>query len=42
MKKKCEICNSKSLKKVLNLGRHPLCDDLIELKSKKKNDLYKL
>ncbi len=25
----CEVCGSKSLESVLNLGNHPLCDDLI-------------
>ena len=25
----CEVCGSKSLAEVLNLGEHPLCDDLI-------------
>ena len=32
----CEICNNKSLQTVLNLGRHPLCDDLIPISKKKK------
>jgi SAM-dependent methyltransferase len=26
---KCEVCGSKELKTVLNLGMHPLCDDLV-------------
>ena len=32
---KCEVCNKKNLIKVLNLGKHPLCDDLISIKSNK-------
>ena len=31
---KCQICN-KLLKKVLDLGTHPLCDDLVKIKSRK-------
>ena len=27
---KCEVCESKDLVGVLNLGAHPLCDDLVE------------
>ena len=38
--KKCQICNSK-LYKFLDLGKQPLCDDLIPLNSKKKNKTYK-
>lgn len=26
---RCEVCGSKQLSKVLDLGRHPLCDDLV-------------
>ena len=37
--KSCQIC-SKPLKKVLNLGLHPLCDDLIKIKSKKASKQY--
>ena len=29
----CEVCNSKKLINVLDLGMHPLCDDLIEIGS---------
>lgn len=29
----CELCGSDSLKPVLNLGLHPLCDDLIQIGS---------
>ena len=36
----CEVCNSKKIKKVLDLGQHPLCDDLIKISSKKINKLY--
>tara|TARA_B100000886_G_scaffold338509_1_gene301510 strand:- start:3618 stop:4808 length:1191 start_codon:yes stop_codon:yes gene_type:complete len=31
----CEICGNKSLDKVLNLGLHPLCDDLVKAGSKR-------
>ena len=34
--KYCEVCFSKNLIQVLNLGKHALCDDLIPLKKKKK------
>ena len=36
----CEVCDSKKIKKVLDLGQHPLCDDLIKIGSKKTNKLY--
>ena len=42
MIKKCEVCNNSKLKKVLDLGKHPLCDDLIPLDSKKINKFYKI
>ena len=43
MKNICEICNSeKTPNNVLNLGKHPLCDDLIKIGNKKKNKLYKI
>lgn len=29
----CEVCGSKSLERVLDLGNHPLCDDLIPVGS---------
>ena len=41
MKNICEICKSKNLPVVLNLGKHPLCDDLIKIGSNKKSKLYK-
>ena len=28
---KCEVCENEQLKKVLDLGNHPLCDDLIPM-----------
>jgi len=28
---KCEVCENEKLNKVLNLGKHPLCDDLISI-----------
>ena len=42
MKNICEICKSKNLPVVLNLGKHPLCDDLIKIGSNKKSKLYKI
>lgn len=42
MKNYCEICEKKNLPLVLNLGKHPLCDDLIKVGSKKKNKLHKI
>ena len=32
----CEVCNSKKIKKIIDLGEQPLCDDLIKIGSKKK------
>ena len=40
MKNYCEICNQKKLPTVLNLGNHPLCDDLISLGSNKVCKFY--
>ena len=31
--KKCEVCNSTELTPVLDLGAHPLCDDLVPVKN---------
>lgn len=42
MSKFCEVCGHNNLKKVLDLGMHPLCDDLLPIGSKKKNKLYKI
>ena len=42
MIKNCEVCGSAKLKKVLDLGNHPLCDDLIPIGIKKKNKLYRI
>ena len=38
----CEVCHSKNLFKVLDLGKHPLCDDLIKVGSKQNSKLYKI
>lgn len=38
--KKCEVCNNTSLKSVINLGHHPLCDDLISVNSSATCKLY--
>ena len=40
MKSSCEICGSRNLEKVLDLGDHPLCDDLIPLNSSKVSKEY--
>ena len=37
MKNYCEICNKKKLPTVLDLGMHPLCDDLIKIGRNIKN-----
>jgi hypothetical protein len=36
----CEVCDNDELKQVLDLGLHPMCDDLVELKSDRKCDEY--
>jgi SAM-dependent methyltransferase len=36
----CEVCDSKDLTMVLDLGLHPLCDDLIEIGSSKQCHEY--
>ena len=37
---KCEACGSGNLLKVMDLGCHPLCDDLIPIDSPKKNEEF--
>jgi len=27
----CEVCGNKDLRRVLDLGNHPMCDDLVEI-----------
>ena len=29
--KKCEVCGNDNLVNVLNLGHHPMCDDLVPI-----------
>ena len=36
----CEVCGSNSIQEVLDLGEHPLCDDLIPVGSNKVNTKY--
>jgi SAM-dependent methyltransferase len=36
----CEICGAHDLPIVLNLGRHPLCDDLVPVNSERLPPLY--
>jgi hypothetical protein len=40
MKKSCDVCGNKNLIEVLNLGNHPLCDDLILIGSSAISDEY--
>ncbi len=40
LKKRCEVCNLRNQFEFLNLGKQPLCDDLIKINSKKKNKKY--
>jgi len=37
---KCEICDNQKLDEVLNLGDHPMCDDLIKIGSNKTCNQY--
>ncbi len=41
MKKICEVCGNRKLTKILDLGKNPLCDDLIKIDSKKKTNYTK-
>lgn len=36
----CEICGTRMLPTLLNMGSHPLCDDLIPIGSNSSNDEY--
>lgn len=36
----CEVCDNTTLIPVLNLGEHPLCDDLIPIGNSSKNSIY--
>jgi SAM-dependent methyltransferase len=36
----CEVCGNLTLKSVLDLGSHPLCDDLIKINDKRTNNEY--
>ena len=38
--RKCEVCNSSDLRSVLNLGPHPLCDDLVPFGSDRRCNEY--
>ncbi|MEK6882641.1 MAG: methyltransferase domain-containing protein, partial [Nanoarchaeota archaeon] len=37
---KCEVCDSEVLKPVLDLGLHPMCDDLIKVGDERENKEY--
>ena len=36
----CEVCGNTNLKPVLNLGRHPLCDDLVPVGGSRSSNEY--
>jgi len=38
--KTCEVCGAQALHKVLDLGLHPMCDDLIRVGDSSESDLY--
>lgn len=38
--KHCELCGHKNLQEVLNIGNHPLCDDLIPINSNRQCTSY--
>ncbi len=40
MIKQCEVCKSLDLKSVLNLGKHPMCDDLVAINEKRQCKEY--
>lgn len=43
MKKiECEVCHSQNVTTVLDLGEHPLCDDLLKIDSTDKCEEYKI
>ena len=33
--KVCEVCGNRNIEKVLDLGLHPLCDDLVPIEDKR-------
>ena len=37
---KCEVCGNKKLLSVLNLGLHPMCDDLVRIEDERKCKEY--
>ena len=38
--KHCELCGHKNLQEVLNIGNHPLCDDLVPINSNRQCKSY--
>ena len=38
--KTCEVCDNSKLHQVLDLGKHPLCDDLIPISESIENETY--
>jgi hypothetical protein len=41
-KKVCEVCHSKDVSQVLDLGYHPLCDDLLKINALEKCEEFKI
>ena len=37
---KCEVCGNKKLLSVLNLGLHPMCDDLVRVDDERRCKEY--
>lgn len=38
----CEVCGSTDISSVLNLGKHPLCDDLVEIGNDRRCELFEI
>ena len=38
--KNCELCGNEDLEEVLNIGNHPLCDDLVPINSNRQCTSY--
>ena len=37
---KCEVCGNKEILSVLNLGLHPMCDDLVRFENQRRCKEY--
>ena len=40
--KNCELCGCENLEEILNIGEHPLCDDLVPINSDRQCTSYPL